>query len=255
MLNGVSFHALPGIPEVRYGDDLGKLIQHSLDQAGLKLDATSVLVIAQKIVSKAEGRLVRLDSVTPSARALELAQITHKDPHLIELILSESSDVLRAVPGVMIVRHHLGLVMANAGIDQSNLPDNTSGQHALLLPLDPDASAARISQQLSAPCGNHPGVIISDSFGRPWRNGTVNIAIGAAGLPALIDQRNSPDRHGRTLQNTLIAYADAVASGAGLVMGESGEGTPVALVSGLQPNAPHTDAKALIRPLESDLFK
>lgn len=255
MFNGVSFYALPGIPEVSHGDDLGELIQQSLGQAGLRLEASSVLVIAQKIVSKAEGRVVRLDSVTPSRRALELAQITRKDPRLIELILSESSDVLRAVPGVIIVRHRLGLVMANAGIDQSNLPDNDDGHQALLLPLDPDASAARIRHQLVTPCGKHPGIIISDSFGRPWRNGTVNIAIGAAGLPALIDQCNSPDRHGRTLQNTIIAYADAVASGAGLVMGESGEGTPVALVSGLQPNAPHTDAKALIRPLESDLFK
>ena len=255
MFNGVSFHALPGIPEVRHGDDLGQLIRQALVHAGLTLQANSVLVIAQKIISKAEGRQVRLDSITASTHALELAQITRKDPRLIELILSESTDVVRAVPGVMIVRHRLGFVMANAGIDQSNLPDNSSGEHALLLPLDPDASAERLSQQLSTPCGAHPGIIISDSFGRPWRNGTVNIAIGAAAVPALIDQCNSPDRHGRILQNTIIAYADAVAAGAGLVMGESGEGTPVALVSGLQPNAPHTDAKALIRPLESDLFK
>lgn len=255
MPRGVHFQALPDIPEICPGDDLAAIIRRALSQADLSLEDNSVLVVAQKVVSKAEGRLVDLDSVTPTSRATELATLTGKDPRLVELVLEESSDVLRAVPGVMIVRHRLGYVMANAGIDQSNLPNNEGGQQALLLPCDPAASAQALSAGLLTRQGNHPGIIISDSFGRPWRNGVVNVALGSAGVAALIDQRSGTDRHGRTLQNTLVAYADAIAAGAALVMGEAGEGTPVALVSGLPSSDTAVDASALIRPLESDLFQ
>ncbi|WP_150303681.1 coenzyme F420-0:L-glutamate ligase [Pseudomonas saliphila] len=255
MLNSVQFQALENIPEITAGDDLSRIIRQALAEAELILEDSSILVVAQKIVSKAEGRLVDLASVSPSPQAHEYARITGKDARLVELVLAESSSVLRAVPGVMIVRHRLGYVMANAGIDQSNLPDNTKGTQALLLPLDPGASARALHAGLTTRNGGHPGIIISDSFGRPWRNGVVNIALASAGIPALIDQRNGSDRHGRTLQNTLVAFADAVTAGAGLVMGEASEGTPVALVNGLRPSAAHNDAAALVRPLEADLFQ
>lgn len=255
MLDGVQLRALPSIPEIQPGDDLAAIIRQALEQNNQHLADNSVLIVAQKIISKAEGRLIRLDDVSPSSRALELAGITKKDPRLVELILSESSAILRAVPGVMIVRHRLGYVMANAGIDQSNLPDNVDGEQALLLPLDPHSSANNLRTALTTQSGAHPGVIISDSFGRPWRNGVVNIALASAGIPALIDESDSPDRHGRILQHTVIAYADAIAAGAALVMGESGEGTPVAIVTGLHSTAPVNDATTLIRPLESDLFQ
>ncbi|MNQ76123.1 Coenzyme F420:L-glutamate ligase [compost metagenome] len=255
MSNGVRFQALPNIPEITCGDNLSAIIGAALAEAGLTLTETSIVVVAQKIVSKAEGRLVNLTSVSPSPRARELAKITGKDPRMVELVLSESSAVLRAVPGVMIVRHRLGYVMANAGIDQSNLPGNEQSDQALLLPLNPTASARELHSGLAVGHGPRPGIIISDSFGRPWRNGAVNIALASAGIPALIDQRNGKDRHGRVLQHTLVAFADAVAAGAGLVMGEAGEGTPVALVDGLRPSAPLVDATALLRPAESDLFQ
>lgn len=255
MLDGVQLRALPGIPEIQPGDDLAAIIRQSLADHSQPLADNSVLVVAQKIISKAEGRLVHLRDVSPSARAQEMASITKKDPRLVELILSESTAILRAVPGVMIVRHRLGYIMANAGIDQSNLPGNVDGEQALLLPIDPHHSAHNLHLALTTQSGAHPGVIISDSFGRPWRNGVVNVALACSGIPALIDQSNSPDRHGRILQHTVIAYADAIAAGAALVMGESGEGTPVAIVTGLHSTAPINDANAIIRPLESDLFQ
>lgn len=255
MLNGVTFQAVPRIPEIAPGDALADIIGRALSNADMTLDEHSVLVIAQKVVSKAEGRFVDLADVTPSARAQELARTTRKDPRLVELVLSESSTVLRAVPDVLIVRHRLGYVMANAGIDQSNIPGNDNGERVLLLPLDPEASAWKISAGLSARIGGNPGIIISDSFGRPWRNGVVNIALASAGLPALIDQRNGVDRSDRVLKTTQVAFADAIAAGAALVMGEAAEGNPVALVSGLRWTAPEVGTDALIRPLESDLFQ
>lgn len=255
MLDGVGFRALPGIPEIQHGDDLSVIIKRALDLCELHLADNSVLVIAQKIISKAEGRLVSLCEVSPSPQAQELATITKKDARLVELILSESSAILRAVPGLIIARHRLGYVMANAGIDQSNIPGNVNDDKALLLPLDPHRSAEKLRNALTTKSGAQPGVIISDSFGRPWRYGVVNIALACAGIPALINESNNPDRHGRSLQHTIIAYADAVAAGAALVMGESKEGTPVAIVTGLHSNAPINSAKEIIRPLESDLFQ
>ena len=175
-------------------------------------------------------------------------------------LATESSAVLRAVPNVLVVRHRLGHVMANAGIDRSNVPghdggNGPQGEHVLLLPLAPDRSAEQLRERLHLAAGVRPGVIVSDSFGRPWRNGVVNVALGAAGVPSLIDRRGELDRHGRRLEVTQVAFADAVCAGAALVMGEASEGTPVVIVEGLRPRAPLCDVSALIRPLEQDLFQ
>ncbi len=213
----------------------------------------SVLVVTQKVVSKAEGRFVRLAEIAPSAEALRLAEITRKDPRLVELVLRESTAVLRAVPDVLITRHRLGLVMANAGIDRSNLGE-PSNERVLLLPEDPDASARRISERLRAHFGAAVAVVISDSFGRPWRNGVVNVAIGAAGLASLVDRRGQLDRDGRKLEVTQVAQADLIASAAGLAAGEGDEGIPAVLLSGLSPSG-DVPARALVRSVDQDLFR
>lgn len=255
MARALTFTALAGIPAVAPGDDLPALIAAALTQSGSALAEGDVLVVAQKIVSKSEGRFVDLHTVTPSARALELAHITRKDARLVELVLSESSEVLRAVPQVLIVRHRLGFVMANAGIDRSNVDSHDGADLALLLPIDPDSSAARLRAGLRALTGIAPAVIVSDSFGRPWRNGVVNIALGAAGLPALIDRRGECDLYGRRLEVTQVAWADGLAAGAALVMGEGAEGTPVALIRGAHHDAAEVNAQALVRPITEDLFR
>jgi coenzyme F420-0:L-glutamate ligase/coenzyme F420-1:gamma-L-glutamate ligase len=240
-----------GIPRIRAGDDLAALLADALARARLSPGPQDVLVVAQKIVSKAEGRAVALADVAPSARAIELAETTQKDPRLVELILSESRRVVRARPKVLIVQHRLGYVMANAGIDQSNLDDHGT---ALLLPLDPDASAAALRAGLAARLGVAPGVIVSDSFGRAWRRGSIGTAIGVAGLPPLLDLRGSPDLSGRTMEVTVVGYADQIASAAALLTGEGPEGRPAVLVQGLSWSAPEGDAQALIRGAAEDLF-
>jgi coenzyme F420-0:L-glutamate ligase/coenzyme F420-1:gamma-L-glutamate ligase len=250
-LQTVHMQPLPGIGEVEPGCDLAELVVAALGRAGLRLEEYDVLVIAQKAVSKAEGRLVTLTDLHPSPRARELAALTGKDERLVEAILAESTAVLRVRPGVIITRHRLGLVMAQAGVDQSNVPGRAL---ALLLPEDPDRSAARLRAALGQTTGTAPGVIVSDSFGRPWRLGTTNVAIGAAGVPALWDRRGEPDRERRPLQTTLVAWADAVAAAAGLLMGEAAEGAPVIHVRGLRWSAPEVPARGLLRPPEEDLF-
>lgn len=249
-------HVVPlvGLPEISPGTELAGLLAARLQTETVDWGSSPLLVLAQKIISKAEGRYVDLAEITPDDQALELARVTGKDPRMISLILAESSEVLRAVPGLIIVRHRLGYVMANAGIDQSNIP--MQGRDlALLLPEDPHASARHLLEQLRKLECPLAGIIISDSFGRPWRQGVVNIALASAGIPALIDRRNTADRHGRTLQVTQIAFADAVAAAAGLVMGEAEEGVPAALVCGLMTQAPEVDCRALLRPPEMDLFQ
>ena len=216
--------ALPGLPMVRAGDDLASLIEAGLARARLALRGDDVLVLAQKIVSKAEGRSVALATVTPSAEARALAERVQKDPRFVELVLSESQRVVRARPGLLIVQHRLGFVMANAGIDQSNLGEEG---HALLLPRDPDGTAAALAARLGCP------IIITDSFGRAWRRGTVGVAIGAAGLPALWDLRGRPDLFGRTLQVSISGFADEIAAAASLLQGQGAEAQPVVLVRGL----------------------
>jgi coenzyme F420-0:L-glutamate ligase/coenzyme F420-1:gamma-L-glutamate ligase len=251
----IAIHPLGGMPEISAGDDLATLLRGALVSAGLwPLQMGDVLVVTQKILSKAEGRMVDLGQVEPSARALELAETTRKDARLVELVLRESSAIVRAVPHVLITRHRLGHVMANSGIDRSNIGPG-GAERALLLPVDPDASAAALSRALAIGEGVAPAVVISDSFGRPWRYGVVGVAIGAAGLPALVDRRGEDDRDGRRLEVTQIALADQIATAAALATGEGAEGIPAVLIRGLP--LPHGDAPAaaLVRPLEEDLFR
>ena len=245
----VELRAVPGIPMVKAGDDLARLIGARLT-GEFALRAGDVLAIAQKIVSKAEGRTVELAAVTPSAKAVALAAEVQKDPRLVELILSESVRVVRSRPNVLIVEHRLGWIMANAGIDQSNVAPQDGVERALLLPRNPDASAEALRAKLGA-----TSVLIIDSFGRPWRKGTTGVAIGAAGLPAMLDLRGQPDLFGRTLQVTISAFADEIAAAASLVMGQAAEAQPVVLVRGLDWKAPATAAAELIRSPEEDLFR
>jgi coenzyme F420-0:L-glutamate ligase / coenzyme F420-1:gamma-L-glutamate ligase len=244
-----------GLPEIRPGDDLPILLGKRL-RAGASpaLAHGDVVVVTQKIVSKAENRFVALADVTPSARATALARETNKDAALVELVLSESSDVVRAAPNVLITRHRLGHIMANAGIDASNIGAANSDK-VLLLPQDPDASAAAIREHFAEHLGIEVAVIISDSFGRPWRMGTINVAIGVAGMSALIDERGKADRDGRELQMTQIAVADAIAAAAGLVMGEGSEGIPVTVVRGWTDHGTAQTSASLLRPRTEDLFR
>jgi len=251
-LHTLTLTALPDIGEVEPGDDLAAILAEALRRLETQPRAHDILIVAQKVVSKAEGRYVRLDSVTVSPRAIELAALTRKDPRVVELVLSESVEVLRAKPDVLIVRHRLGYVMANAGIDRSNVG---GGDRVLLLPRDPDGSAEALRSSILERCALQLGVIICDSFGRPWRKGVTNVALGAAGVPALIDRRGEADRHGRRLEVTEVALADQLASAAGLLMGEGAEGRPAVLITGLRLTAPSVPAARLIRPLQEDLFR
>jgi coenzyme F420-0:L-glutamate ligase/coenzyme F420-1:gamma-L-glutamate ligase len=247
--------ALPGLPMVRAGDSLPDLISAALTRAGIALRDGDVVVVAQKIVSKAEGRAVDLAAVEPSPEAVELARDVGKDPRLVEVVLRESTRVVRSRPNLIIVQHRLGFVMANAGVDQSNVAPADGAHRALLLPLDPDASAEAIRAALQERSGATIGVIISDSFGRAWRRGTCGIAIGAAGLPSLIDLRGQPDLFGRTLEVSIIGFADEIAAAASLLQGQAGEAQPVVLVRGLDWSAPIAPAADLVRPPEEDLFR
>jgi coenzyme F420-0:L-glutamate ligase/coenzyme F420-1:gamma-L-glutamate ligase len=247
--------ALPDFPQVVSGDDLAALTAEALARAGLTLCSDDVLVFAQKVISKAEGRRIDLAKVLPSARALELAQTVQKDPRLVELVLRESRRVVRSAKDVLIVEHHLGLIMANAGIDQSNVAAPASGEFALLLPEDPDASAARLRDRLRTLTGCAPAILVSDSFGRPWRLGTVGVAIGCAGFPATLDLRGQTDLFGRPLRVTVVGHADEIASAASVLMGQGSEARPVILVRGLGSRGPHQPAAALIRPQREDLFR
>jgi coenzyme F420-0:L-glutamate ligase/coenzyme F420-1:gamma-L-glutamate ligase len=247
--------ALPDFPLVARGDDLAAFTAAALTRAGLALRPGDVLVFAQKVISKAEGRQVELADVVPGATAFDLAQTVQKDPRLVELVLRESRRVVRSAKDVLIVEHRLGLIMANAGIDQSNVADPAGGEFALLLPENPDASAARLRDRLRVLTGCEPGVIIGDSFGRPWRVGTVGVAIGCAGLPATLDLRGQADLFGRPLRVTVVGHADEIASAASMLMGQANEGCPVVLVRGLATRAPHQPAAALLRPQQQDLFR
>lgn len=247
--------ALKSFPLVKKGDDLTALIAKSLNATPLDLKDGDILVIAQKIVSKAEGREVRLSGIAPSERALELARATEKDPRLVELILSESDEVVRHKPGVLVVAHRVGFVMANAGIDQSNVKQEEGDVAVLLLPRDPDASARAIRQGVLQSAGVHVGVIISDSVGRAWRNGTVGLALGSAGLEALRDLKGRKDLFGRPLQASETGFADEVAAAASLIMGQSDEGRPVVVVRGLNPGRPENGIEPLLRDRATDLFR
>ena len=253
--SAVELLAVPGIPRIAKGDDLVALIGEGVTRGGLVPRGGDVFVLTQKIVSKAEGRMVDLASVKPSTEAIELAGKVQKDPRLVELILSESVRVVRARPGILIVEHRLGFVMANAGIDQSNLASPGGPQNALLLPVDPDGSAAILKERLSLKFGASIAVVISDSFGRAWRRGTCGVAIGAAGLPSLMDLRGSPDLFGRELQVSITGHADEIAAAASLVMGQGAEGQPVVIVRGLTWRGPNNAASELVRPAAEDMFR
>jgi len=245
---------LAGMPMVRAGDDLAALILTALAAQKLALEAGDILVVAQKIVSKSEGRQVALASITPSPEAVQLAKETEKDPRLVELILRESTTVLRKKPGVLIVRQKLGLVGAQAGIDQSNI-EHGADENALLLPEDPDRSARQIRDTIAKRTGVRPGVIVSDSMNRPWRLGTIGGAIGSAGIQVLDDRRGMHDIYGREMKVTMINRADSIATAATLVMGETTERTPVALVRGFAQEDHAQTARDIIRPLEEDMFR
>ncbi len=255
----VTLAAVPGIPPIAPKDDLAAILIAALAAAAMTPASGDVLVVAQKVVSKAEGRIIDLSAVTPSPRARELAREVDKDPRLVELILRESSEVVAHKPGVLVVAHKLGLVLANAGIDRSNVaPPPGSGpgsEPVLLLPLDPDASAAALKTRLDAHFGVTLGVVVSDSVGRAWRNGITGIALGAAGLPALRDLIGRRDMFGRRLEATQTGFADEIAAAASLVMGQADEGLPAVLVSGLSWREPESDATALLRPKDQDLFR
>jgi len=252
-VTGLSLFAIEGIPLINDGDDVGAIIAQALSLPGQKPQDGDVLVLAQKIVSKAEGRAVHLDTVEPSPEAHELAAEVDKDPRVIELILAESRQVIRKKPGVIIVEHRLGYVLANAGIDRSNVQSDKDW--VLLLPIDPDGSAERIRQSLQKHFRIDIGVIIADSVGRAWRLGTTGIALGSAGVVALDNLRGQPDLFGRALEVSEHAVGDAVAAAAEILMGEAAEAAPAVIVRGLGAGHSEQSAAELLRPADEDLFR
>jgi coenzyme F420-0:L-glutamate ligase/coenzyme F420-1:gamma-L-glutamate ligase len=248
---------LPGLPLIRPGDPLADILVSSLAAGGITLQDNDILVLTQKIVSKAEGRLVNLSTLTPSAQAYELARSSGKDPRLVELVLRESKEVLRVRPGSLIVEHRLGFVCASAGIDHSNVNGEGGNPEdwVLLLPENPDRSAAEIRSQLEKASGKRLGVMIIDSHGRAWRIGTVGAAIGLAGLPGVIDQRGWEDLFGYHLKITVVGAADELAAAASLVMGQAAEGTPAVHVRGFPYPLREGSLGEILRPKAEDLFR
>jgi coenzyme F420-0:L-glutamate ligase/coenzyme F420-1:gamma-L-glutamate ligase len=253
-VNLLTLIPLTDIPLVNPGDDLATFIASAAAAADLSLGDSDILVVTQKIVSKAENRFVRLRDVTPSPEAMALAEITGKDPRLVEVILWDTAEVVRARQNVLIVEHRLGFICANAGVDHSNVSPETDV--VLRLPADPDESARQLRAGLRELTGAAPAVIINDSHGRPWREGTAGVAIGLAGLTPTQDLRGHPDLFGYKLQHTTVGFADQVAAAATLVMGQADEGWPAVLVRGLayQPGE-DVSARQILRPRETDLFR
>lgn len=244
---------LPGIPEVQAGDDPARLITDALHASGLSLQPGDVVIVAQKLISKAEGRVRRLSETRPTSEAEKLAAESDKDPAIVQLILDESAAILRHRPGVIIAEHQLGMVLANAGIDRSNV--DSDPDLVLLFPADPDASAARLRDTLQTSCGGPLGVVIADSVGRAWRMGTTGMAIGSAGVEALANLRGQRDMHGRVLEVSEHAVADSIASAAELLMGEAAEATPVIILRGLEQGTSTQDSRVLLRPAAEDMFR
>ena len=249
----VHLYPIAGLPLVRPGDDLAALLLAGLDRAGLAAADGDVLVVAHKVVSKAEGRLASLAGVRPSAEACRLADLTGKDPRLVEVILGESRAVLRAVPGVLIVETHLGFICANAGVDHSNV--DADEDVVALLPADPDASAARLRATIAQRTGASVAVIVNDSHGRPWREGTVGVAVGSAGIAAVEDLRGRLDLFGRPLRITTVGLVDELAAAASLVMGQAAEGVPAVLVRGAGYPQAGPGARSVLRDAAHDLFR
>jgi coenzyme F420-0:L-glutamate ligase / coenzyme F420-1:gamma-L-glutamate ligase len=246
--------ALETVPQIAPGDDLAGVILDACRREGAGPQDGDVLVVAQKVVSKSEGRIVRLADVICSAEALQLAEKAAKDPRLVELILRESGEIVRCVPGVIIARHRLGVVLANAGIDQSNVGQQGGEESALLWPADPDASADRLRGEIAARHGAKVAVIVNDSLGRAWRKGTIGAAIGLSGLAGVVDMRGRTDLFGRELRSTEVGHADEVASAASIMMGQADEGRPVVIVRGLTCERREASARELIRERKLDLF-
>ena len=242
--------AVPGIPEVTAGADLAELIGDALSARGFALEAGDVLVVAQKIVSKSEGAVVALADIEPSPRAREWASAYGKDPSVIEVVLRESRRLVRMERGIIISETHQGFICANAGVDGSNVPEG----YVTILPRDPDASAARLQATLGARAGLAVAAIVSDTFGRPWRDGVVNVALGVAGLRPMLDYRGTRDRFGHLLQSTVIAIADEIAGAAELVMGKTA-GMPVVVVRGAREWVGEGTGAMLLRPASMDLFR
>lgn len=249
--------SLKNIPLIRRGDHLADIILKSLHESNQELQDDDILVLAQKIISKAEGRMVNLASIHPSPRAIQLGEETEKDPRVVELMLQESSEVLRSRKGVIVVEHKLGFVCANAGIDHSNVmgAGDSNEEFVLLLPEDPDTSAKQLRDQILRSTGKRIGVMIIDSHGRAWRNGTVGICIGLSGIPALVDERGWHDLFGYTLKATIVAVADELAAAASLMMGQAAEGTPVVHVRGFPYPLGEGSLGEIIRPKELDMFR
>jgi coenzyme F420-0:L-glutamate ligase/coenzyme F420-1:gamma-L-glutamate ligase len=245
--------AVPAFPLVESGTDLISELLRCLGDAALALQDNDVVAFAQKIVSKSEGRQIDLAAVTPSVKALELSALVQKDPRLVELVLRESRRIVRTAKDVLIVEHRLGFIMANAGIDQSNV--SGSSESALLLPENPDQSARSLRKEIFNRTGRSVGVLVTDSFGRPWRVGTTGVAIGAAGIASIVDLRGTPDMFGRMLRVSVVGHADEIAAAASLVMGQGAERRPVVIVRGLADASAHCDAQALLRPMREDLFR
>ena len=253
----LTLNTLKNIPIIRQGNNLADILLKSLEETELTLQDNDILVLAQKIISKSEGRMVNLADVKLSPTAFELAALVDKDPRLIELILQESREVLRVRKGVIVVEHKLGFVCANAGIDHSNVTgeEKEDEEFVLLLPENPDASARRLREGIKRKTGKTIGVMIIDSHGRAWRNGTVGICIGLSGIPALVDERGWKDLFGYTLKATIVGVADELAAAASLVMGQAAEGTPVVHARGFPYPLGEGSLKELIRPKDMDMFR
>ena len=247
--------ALKGIPLVKPGDELIQLVANAITESGEQLMNGDILVIAQKIISKSENCLVNVTDIEPSDRARELALEVDKDPRVVEMILSESRSIIRKKPGVLIVENKLGLIMANAGIDHSNVESEIPEQTLLLLPDDPDASAERLRSDIRSQFSVDVGIIINDCVGRPWRIGTMGLAIGISGLPAVTDLRGDRDLFGRELRVSEEAVGDELAAAASLLQGQGAEGKPIILVRGYQSSAPSQPATAALRAPNEDMFR
>jgi coenzyme F420-0:L-glutamate ligase/coenzyme F420-1:gamma-L-glutamate ligase len=247
---GIELIAIPGLPEIREGDDLASVIFAGARKARIDFQNTDIMVVAQKVVSKAEGRVARLSTVEPSEGAIQLAAKGDRDPRLVDIILRESRRIVREHP-VLIVETHHGFVCANAGVDHSNVPGDDV---VTLLPTDPDRSARLLGESLKRLSRKRVAVVISDTFGRPWRLGLTNVAVGAAGIPVLLDLRGSRDRNSKPLQATILAIADDLAAAAGLVMGKR-EGLPAVIIRGYKYRPAQEPAAKIIRPAREDLFR
>jgi coenzyme F420-0:L-glutamate ligase / coenzyme F420-1:gamma-L-glutamate ligase len=247
--------AIPGIPLIKSGDNLSEIILESISESNIEISDDDILVIAQKIVSKSEDRIVQLASVSPSEEALRLAKIADKDPRLVELILQESNEVIRCKEGVIIVEHRSGTVMANAGIDHSNVADSKNNDSVCLLPLNSDRSANILRKELESKTGRKLGIIINDSVGRAWRIGTVGLAIGCAGVLPVRDLRGKQDLLGHTLRVSETADADALASAACILMGEADDASPAVIIRGFKLDESQLDSNCLIRSKQDDMFR